>query len=151
METIVQELVPKEELKKFEKVYQEQLQRGEPSVKAQFDYSWCLVRSPYKRDLHQGIALLEDLYHKTTDDNLKRDYLFYLSVGNTRIKDYNKALKYVKALLTIEPGNHQAQELKEYIDQKMKKEGLVGMAIVGGAAALAIGGIVSLGVALARK
>jgi len=44
---------------KFEKVYQEQLQRAEPSVKAQFDYSWCLVRSPYKRDLHQGIALLE--------------------------------------------------------------------------------------------
>ena len=37
------------------------------------------------------------------------------------LQDYNKALKYVKALLTIEPGNHQAQELKEYIDQKMKK------------------------------
>ena len=37
------------------------------------------------------------------------------------LQDYNKALKYAKALLIIEPGNHQAQELKEYIDKKMKK------------------------------
>ena len=29
---------------------------------------------------------ISDLYHKTTDDNLRRDYLFYLSVGNTRLK-----------------------------------------------------------------
>ena len=37
------------------------------------------------------------------------------------LQDYNKALKYANALLIIEPGNHQAQELKEYIDKKMKK------------------------------
>lgn len=73
-----------------------------------------------------------------------------MSVGYTRIKEYPQALKYVKALLKIEPGNHQALQLEKFINKKMTKEGIMGMAIVGGAA-LALGGLVSLGIALAKK
>ena len=36
------------------------------------------------------------------------------------LQDYNHALKYVNALLLIEPSNHQAQDLKRYINKKMK-------------------------------
>jgi fission 1 protein len=62
-----------------------------------------------------------ELFHKTQDDSARRDYLFYLAVGNTRLKEYTKALKYAEAILKVEPGNHQAHELKTYIDKKMKK------------------------------
>jgi hypothetical protein len=50
----------------------------------------------------------------------------------------------------VEPGNRQAQELEVVIKKKMEKEGLIGMAVVGGAA-LAFGGLVGLGIALAKS
>ncbi|XP_061185283.1 mitochondrial fission 1 protein-like [Saccostrea echinata] len=150
MESILNEVVDSADLKKFELMYNDQLRRGQVSEKAQFEYAWCLVRSKYIDDMKKGVALLEDLFKKASDDNSRRDYLYYMSVGYTRIKEYPQALKYVKALQKIEPGNHQALELQKYIEKKMTKEGILGMAIVGGAA-LAIGGLVSLGIALSKK
>uniref|UniRef100_A0A4X2L7L6 Uncharacterized protein n=1 Tax=Vombatus ursinus TaxID=29139 RepID=A0A4X2L7L6_VOMUR len=44
----------------------------------------------------------------------------------------SKALKYVRRLLQTEPQNNQAKELESLIDKAMKKDGLVGMSIVGG-------------------
>ena len=43
------------------------------------------------------------------DESNKRDYLYYLAIGNTKLKEYSTALKYVRALLQVEPGNRQAQ------------------------------------------
>lgn len=59
------------------------------------------------------------------------------------------ALKFVRGLLQVEPGNRQAQELEKIIRKKMEREGLIGMAVVGGAT-LALGGLVGLGIALAK-
>ncbi|XP_013380388.1 mitochondrial fission 1 protein-like [Lingula anatina] len=151
MEAMLDETVSTEDLKKFEQRYNEQMTRGSVSPKTQFEYAWCLVRSKYSKDNQKGIILLEDLFHKTHDETAKRDYLYYLAVGNTRLKEYDKALKYVNGILQVQPGNHQAAELKKIIKKKMEKEGLLGMAIVGGAAAVALGSIIGLGVALAKK
>lgn len=73
----------------------------------------------------------------------QRDYVFYLAVGNYRLKEYEKALKYVRGLLQTEPQNNQAKELERLIDKAMKKDGLVGMAIVGGMA-LGVAGVAGL-------
>ena len=48
-------------------------------------------------------------------------------------------MKFIRGLLQVEPGNRQAQELETIIQKKMEKEGLIGMAVVGGAT-LALGG-----------
>jgi hypothetical protein len=53
--------------------------------KAQFEYSWCLVRSRYPGDIRKGITLLEDLYNNGSEDG-RRDYLYYLAIGNARIR-----------------------------------------------------------------
>ncbi|XP_064614894.1 mitochondrial fission 1 protein-like [Liolophura sinensis] len=151
MEAIVEDIVDPSDLKKFERMYKEQEKRGSVSEKAQFEYAWCLVRSRYQNDMKNGIALLEDLFHRTKDDTSRRDYLYYLTIAYTRIKDYTGALKCCEGILKIEPRNYQALQLQKYINDKMKKEGLVGMAIVGGAAALALGGIIGLGMALSKK
>ena len=119
------------------------------SSSAQFEYAWCLVRSKYPADIRKGIILLEDLY-QNRDESGKRDYLYYLAFGNARIKEYQTALKYVCGLLQVEPANRQAQDLEVVIKKKMEKEGLIGMVVVGGAA-LAFGGLIGLGIALAKS
>ncbi|XP_021563937.1 mitochondrial fission 1 protein [Carlito syrichta] len=81
----------------------------------------------------------------------QRDYIFYLAVGNYRLKEYEKALKYVRGLLQTEPQNNQAKELERLIDKAMKKDGLVGMAIVGGMA-LGVAGLAGLiGLAVSKS
>lgn len=148
MDDVLTETVPTDDLKRFEKVYHEQLYKNDVTPKAQFEYAWCLVRSKYPADIKKGIVLLQELY-KSHDEG-QRDYLYYLAIGNARIKEYSKALSYVRAFLSIEPGNQQVISLESTIKKKMDKEGLVGMAMAGGVV-LAVGALVGLGVAVAKK
>lgn len=62
MEHLLEENGSMEDLKKFETRYQAELNSGQVSSSAQFDYAWCLVRSKYPSDIRKGILLLEDLY-----------------------------------------------------------------------------------------
>uniref|UniRef100_A0A452U751 Mitochondrial fission 1 protein n=1 Tax=Ursus maritimus TaxID=29073 RepID=A0A452U751_URSMA len=118
----VQDLrVPGDEVgKKFEKKFQSEKAAGSVSKSTQFEYAWCLVRSKYNDDIRKGIALLEELLPKGSKEE-QRDYVFYLAVGNYRLKEYEKALKYVRGLLQTEPQNNQAKELERLIDKAMKK------------------------------
>ncbi len=50
----------------------------------------------------------------------------------------------------MQPGNRQAQDLEAVVTKKMEKDGLKGMAVVGGAT-LALGAVVGLGIALAKR
>lgn len=137
-------------LKKFEKKFQSEKAAGSVSKSTQFEYAWCLVRSKYNDDIRKGIALLEELLPKGSKEE-QRDYVFYLAVGNYRLKEYEKALKYVRGLLQTEPQNNQAKELERLIDKAMKKDGLVGMAIVGGMA-LGVAGLAGLiGLAVSKS
>ena len=149
MEHILEETVSSEDLKKFEQKYHEELQHGKVSATSQFEYAWCLVRSKYPADIRKGIILLEDLFQNRDETN-KRDYLYYLAIGNTKLKEYATALKYVRALLQVEPGNRQAQELETIVTKKLEKDGMIGMAVAGGAT-LALGGLVGLGLAMAGR
>ncbi|XP_028330898.1 mitochondrial fission 1 protein [Gouania willdenowi] len=131
MEAVLSDVVAPEDLAKFEKKYNNELAKGAVSKDTKFEYAWCLIRSKYSHDIEKGIALLEELIQKSSKDD-SRDYLFYLAVANYRLKDYEKGLNYIRTLLKNEPGNKQALDLKKIIDKALKKDGLVGMAIVGG-------------------
>lgn len=114
---------------------------------------------------------MEDLTNRHSQGN--RDYIYYLAIGNARLKNYTDSLKYIKAFLQVEPNNQQALSLEvrhtehalffktttfdichsnvqEHIRKKMEREGMIGMAVAGGAA-LVIGGLVGIGMALAKK
>ena len=100
---ILEDVVTPADLKKFETKYHSELaaNSGRPvATGTQFDYAWCLVRSKYPADIRKGILLLEDLF-KNRDDAGKRDYLYYLAIGNAKIKEYPQALKYIRALLQV--------------------------------------------------
>lgn len=148
MEDVLDEVVSSEDLKKFERVYHEQLHTADVTQKAQFEYAWCLVRSKYPADIRKGIVLLEDLY--INYDSGKRDCLYYLAIGNARMKEYTKALSYVRAFLQIEPGNEQVKQLETLIKKKMEKEGLYGIAVVGGLI-IGVASVLGLGIAIAKN
>ncbi|CAG0885490.1 unnamed protein product [Darwinula stevensoni] len=143
------DVVEMQDLKKFEAQYHQQLETGRVEEQTQWEYAFCLVRSPYAADIRKGCILLEDLYSRG-DGPTRRDYIYYLAVGNAKLKEYKDALKYVQALLAAEPSNPQAKELEALIRKNMEKEGLKGMAVAGGAI-LGLGALIGLGIALARK
>lgn len=72
---------------KFENEYHKQLATGTVSQETKFHYAWCLVRSNYPADIRKGLILLEQLIkHEANDEDAKRNYLYYLALGNSRIK-----------------------------------------------------------------
>lgn len=73
------------EFQKYEQVYNEQLKKGTVTQKAQFEYAWCLVRSKFSADIRKGIIFLEELYQNGNEEG-RRDDLYYLAIGNARIK-----------------------------------------------------------------
>jgi len=144
------DLVSDEYLQDFETKYNEEKQSGTPSDDTTFQYAWCLVRSRLQTDIKKGVLFLEHLLQRSEDHSRKREYLYFLAVGNARLKEYTTALKYTKALLQIEPGNRQAQQLEKSIKKGMESDALKGVAIAGGGVLLA-GALVGLGMSLLRK
>lgn len=68
-------------------------------------------------------------------------------MGNYKLGNYGEARRYNDLLRDKEPGNLQAASLGQLIDEKVSKEGLMGIAIVGGLALAAgvVGGLVMRG------
>ncbi|KAM6450082.1 mitochondrial fission 1 protein isoform 1-T2 [Liasis olivaceus] len=152
MESVLSEVVALEDLRRFEKKFNSEQNAGSVSKGTQFEYAWCLVRSKYNEDIKKGIVLLEELMPKGSKEE-QRDYVFYLAVANYRLKEYEKALKYIRGLLRTEPSNTQALELEKLINKAMQKDGLVGMAIVGGMAlgAASLAGLIGLAIAKSKS
>jgi len=145
-EAIENDKVTPDDLHKFEQKYNEHSVRGPVPKQVQFEYAWCLVRSGDSADVRKGVILLQDIYSKGSEEE-KRDYIYYLALGHTKLKEYQKAKKFIDAILYKEPNNGQALELKALVDDKLVKDGLLGIALVGGgtvlfgAGALLVGGI----------
>jgi len=137
-------------LKQFESRYNEEYKAGEVSHDTAFQYAWCLIRSRQSSDVKKGISILEDLLKNKDAVTQRRDYYYYLAVGYARSKDYNTALKYIKTLLQMEPGNQQAQTLEKEIRSSMNSDAFKGAAIAGGGL-LAGAAIVGLGLALLKR
>lgn len=60
-----------------------------------------------------------------------------MALGNYKLGNYAEARRYNDLLMEKEPGNLQASSLRTLIDDKVSREGLMGVAIVGGLAVAA--------------
>ena len=85
------------------------------------------------------MRLLTEIFRASPDR--RRECLYYLALGNYKLGNYAEAKRYNDSLLELEGGNMQAQSLRQLIDDKVAKEGMMGMAIVGGLAAAAAVGV----------
>lgn len=100
-----------------------------------------LVKSNRRDDQQLGVMLLSEIFR--TSPERRRECLFYLALGNFKLGNYAEARRYNDLLLQKEPANMQANDLSALIDDKVAKEGLVGVAIVSGLAVVAgvVGGV----------
>lgn len=104
-----------------------------------------LIKSNVRSEQQEGVILLSQIFR--TAQERRRECLYYLALGNFKLGNYADARKYNDALLDHEPGNLQAASLRQLIEDKVAKEGLMGVAIVGGVALAAglIGGFLVKG------
>ncbi|KGO74641.1 Tetratricopeptide-like helical [Penicillium italicum] len=103
-------------------------------IQTKFNYAW-----------QEGVRLLSEIFRGAPER--RRECLYYLGLGNFKLGNYGEARRYNDLLLEKEPANLQAASLGSLIDDKVAKEGLVGVAIVGGLALVAgvIGSLVIKG------
>ncbi|KAK9450674.1 uncharacterized protein V1518DRAFT_411409 [Limtongia smithiae] len=116
------------------------------SIQTKFNFAWGLVKSTRREEQALGIRLLAEIFRDAPER--RRECLYYLALGNYKLSNYAEARRYNDLLLSREPNNMQARSLNKLIDDRVAKDGLVGLAIIGGAVAA---GSIVLGTLLSRK
>jgi len=114
-------------------------------VQTKFNYAWGLIKSNNRPEQQEGVRLLSDIFR--TAPERRRECLYYLALGNFKLGNYAESRRYNDLLLDLEPKNLQAQSLRQLIDDKVAKEGMMGVAIIGGVAVAAgiVGGMIFRG------
>ncbi|KAL9043591.1 MAG: hypothetical protein Q9214_003228 [Letrouitia sp. 1 TL-2023] len=114
-------------------------------VQTKFNYAWGLIKSASRNEQQQGVHLLSEIFRNAPER--RRECLYYLALGNYKLGNYAEARRYNDLLLDHEPGNLQAESLRMLVDEKVAKEGMIGVAIVGGMAIAAgvVGGMLFRG------
>lgn len=122
------------------------------SIQTKFNYAWVwcptaclrslcsplfqgLIKSNARPEQQAGVTLLSDIFRASPDR--RRECLYYLALGNYKLGNYAEARRYNELLLQIEPANLQAASLQGLVEERVQREGLVGVAIVGGIAVAA--------------
>ncbi|KAI0923825.1 mitochondrial membrane protein, variant 3 [Taiwanofungus camphoratus] len=123
-----------DELEVLRLQYQKELAQSHVTVQSKFNYAWGLVKSPMRDHQVEGVRLLQEIYR--AEPTRRRECLYYLALGHYKMGNYEEAKKFNSLLMEKEPTNMQAQSLATLIDQRVTREGYIGMALVGGAAAL---------------
>ncbi|KAJ1650446.1 mitochondrial membrane protein [Dispira simplex] len=103
------------------------------SVQTKFNYAWGLVKSNYRKDQEKGVSFLLEIYQQAPDR--QRECLYYLALGFFKLGNYAEARRFNETLLAFEPSNDQALSLRGLIDAKVSRDGLFGIALIGGAVA----------------
>ncbi|KAF5388641.1 hypothetical protein D9757_004796 [Collybiopsis confluens] len=117
-----------DELEVLRLQYEREQLQAHVTVQTKFNYAWGLVKSPLRE--HQ----VEDLYR--SEPARRRECLYYLALGHYKMGNFEEAKQFNGLLLEKEPTNLQAKSLLQLIEKGVAKEGYIGMALVGGAAAL---------------
>jgi len=123
-----------DELDVLRQQYNLELEKSHITVQTKFNYAWGLVKSPQREHQVEGVKLLQEIYR--AEPGRRRECLYYLALGHYKMGNYDDARKFNDLLIEKEPGNLQAQSLKELIERAVSREGYIGMAIAGGAAAV---------------
>ncbi|PWA82983.1 tetratricopeptide repeat (TPR)-like superfamily protein (chloroplast) [Artemisia annua] len=113
--------------------------------------SWALVHSKRPEDVQRGIAMLEAALPSTSDPLQMREKMYLLAVGYFRSGDYSRSRQLADRCLEIAPDWRQAITLKKSIEDRIKKDGVIGIGIAAtalGAVGLVAGGLAA---ALSRK
>lgn len=109
-----------------------------------------MIKSSSRGEQQEGVRLLSEIFRNAPER--RRECLYYLALGNYKLGNYAEAKRYNELLLDHEPANLQASSLRSLVDDKVAKEGLMGVAIVSGLAITAgiVGGMLFKGASRRR-
>ncbi|XP_020600114.1 mitochondrial fission 1 protein A [Phalaenopsis equestris] len=110
--------------------------------------SWALVHSRQPEDVNRGIAMLEASLDSSNSPLQTREKLYLLAVGHYRNGDYARSRQLLERCLETAPDWRQALTLKKVVEDRITKDGVLGIGIAATAVGLIIGGIAA---AVARK
>ncbi|KAL9263801.1 Mitochondrial fission 1 protein A-like protein [Drosera capensis] len=110
--------------------------------------SWALVHSRQAEDVQRGIAMLEAALSSGGNQLQMRERIYLLAVGYYRSGDYSRSRQLLERCLQIAPDWRQALTLKKTVEDRITKDGVIGIGIAATAVGLLAGGIAA---ALARK
>ena len=122
-----------------------------PTENEQFQFALNLIRSKHRNQIQEGLNLFQALFTRTKEEDIKRDALYYMAIAQTKLSNYEQALKFCQTILNVQPTNEQVRDLYIEINRRMKKDGLIGLGIVGSAALVGFVGLLGLGAALLTK
>lgn len=130
---------------KFEEIYLKECAKARPAPEAKFNYAWALIRSPARPDIRKGVIMMSGLLEDRFSD---RDCLYYMAHGHYRLDDVVEARRCLDRLLKISPNCRQAISLRDVVDDKIAKDGLIGVGLVGAAGVVLSGIVVALAAGL---
>ncbi|KAL9232664.1 hypothetical protein vseg_007746 [Gypsophila vaccaria] len=120
-------------------------QKGESLMRL----SWALVHSRRPEDVQRGIAMVEASLANTSNSPLQtREKVYLLGVGYYRSGDFARSRQLVEQCLEIAPDWRQALTLKKNVEDRIARDGVIGIGITATAVGLLVGGIAA---AVARK
>ncbi|KAJ2801050.1 mitochondrial membrane protein [Coemansia helicoidea] len=122
-----------DELLVLQRQYERELPRAR--VQTKFNYAWGLIKSAARNEQRAGVRLMHEIYDEHAER--KRECMYYLAIGYYKMGEHRNARVYIEQLLALEPTNAQARSLHGLIDDKVARDGLIGLAVSGGVVALA--------------
>ncbi|KAH9479576.1 mitochondrial membrane protein [Psilocybe cubensis] len=123
-----------DELEVLRLQYQKELAQDHVTTQTKFNLCWGLVKSPIREHQVEGVKLLQEIYR--AEPTRRRECLYYLALGHFKMGNFEEARRFNGLLLEKEPTNLQAQSLAQLISKGAARDGYIGMAIVGGVAAV---------------
>ncbi|CAL4939458.1 unnamed protein product [Urochloa decumbens] len=108
--------------------------------------SWALVHSRQPEDVNRGIGMLQVSLDRPSSPLQTREKLYLLAVGHYRTGDYTRSRQLSERCLEIQPDWRQALTLQRLVEEKTRRDGMIGMAIITGAfglVGLVAGGIIA--------
>ncbi|KAB2065953.1 Mitochondria fission 1 [Gossypium arboreum] len=110
--------------------------------------SWALVHSRQAEDVQRGIAMLEASLANSSSPLQQREKIYLLAVGYYRTGEFSRSRQLVGQCLEIAPDWRQALVLKKAVEERIAKDGVIGIGITATALGLIAGGIAA---ALTRR
>lgn len=108
--------------------------KARPNPTAKFNYAWALIRSRERPSIKKGVVMMSGLLE---DQYSERDCLYYMALGHYRLDDVVQSRKCLDKLLRIAPNCRQAISLMDIVEDKITKDGFIGLSIVSGVVAVA--------------
>ena len=122
---------------------------GQDALSEKLSFAVTLIRSPIKAERAEGLYLLRQLRTCQCPHFSLQEILFFLAKGYYWNEEYPQAMESIDGYLQLKPNNRVGVIMRAVIADKIGSDAMVGVAIVGGAAAVL--GLVALGVARAAS